>query len=68
MLTRRHVCTMLMRTSLCTHNIRHTCIKVVRQTKLLVRPILNINSFLVSRMLQSEQSDILHKTYHLYIF
>ena len=49
----------------CKHNadadIRHTCIEVGSQT------YRNINSFLVSRMLQSEQFDILHNTYPLHI-
>ena len=53
---------MPMQTLVCTHSIRHTCIEVGT-----VRPTVNINSFLVSRMLQSEQSDILHKTYSLHI-
>ena len=39
----------------------------IHASKLVVRPTVNINSFLVSRMLQSEQPDILHNTYHLHI-
>ena len=39
----------------------------IHASKLVVRPTVNINSFLVSRILQSEQSDILHSTYPLHI-
>ena len=39
----------------------------IHASKLVVRPTVNFNSFLVSRMLQSEQSDILHNTYPLHI-
>ena len=39
----------------------------IHASKLVVRPTVNINSFLVSRMLQSEQSDILHNSYPLHI-
>ena len=39
----------------------------IHASKLVVRSTVNINSFLVSRMLQSEQSDILRKTYPLHI-
>ena len=47
--------------SICTHNIRK------HASKLVVRPTVNINSFLASRMLQSKQSGILHNTYPLHI-
>ena len=40
----------------------------IHASKLVVKLTVNINSFLVSRMLQSEQSDILHNTYPLHIF
>ena len=39
----------------------------IHASKLVVRPTVNINSFLGSRKLQCEQSDILHKTYPLHI-
>ena len=61
MLTCPHVCKMPMRTLVCTHNIRNTCIEVGSQTYRKYQLIL------VSRMLQSEQSDILHNCYPLHI-
>ena len=39
----------------------------IHASKLVVRPTVNTNSFLVSRMIQSKQSGILHNTYPLHI-
>ena len=39
----------------------------IHASKLVVRPAVNVHSFLVSRMLQTEQSDILRNTYPLHI-
>ena len=51
----------------CMHNADADISMDIHASKLVVRPTVNINSFLVSRMLQSEQSDILHNTYPLHI-
>ena len=47
--------------SICTPNFRK------HASKMVVRPTVNINLFLVSRMLQSKQSGILHSTSPLHI-
>ena len=39
----------------------------IHASKLVVRPAVNIQSFLVGRMLQNEQSDILRNTYPLHL-
>ena len=51
----------------CMHNDDAPTTFGLHASKLVVSPTVNINSFLVSRMLQSEQSDILHNIYPLHI-